>query len=110
MNAPVLSSFDPNKSITIQTDSSQSGLGCCLLQNKQPVAYASRSLTSNKTQWAQIEKEMAEILFACTKFHKYIYGRHVVIHSDHKPLVSIILKDFNKIKNNRLTRSLRIIL
>eukprot|EP00102_Acyrthosiphon_pisum_P018369 XP_008190098.1 PREDICTED: uncharacterized protein K02A2.6-like [Acyrthosiphon pisum] len=67
MNAPVLSSFDPNKSITIQTDSSQSGLGCCLLQNKQPIAYASRSLTSNETQWAQIEKEMAAILFACKK-------------------------------------------
>lgn len=71
--SPVLSSFDPNKSITIQTDSSQSGLGCCLLQNNQPVAYASRSLSHNETQWAQIEKEMAAILFACNKFHKYIY-------------------------------------
>jgi len=51
-----------------------SGLGCCLLQKKQPVAYASRSQTSNKIQWAQIEKEMTAILFACYKFHEYIYG------------------------------------
>lgn len=34
IKAPLLSSFDPNKSITIQTDSSQFGLGCYLLQNK----------------------------------------------------------------------------
>lgn len=102
--SPVLSSFDPSKSITIQTDSSQSGLGCCLLQNNQPVAYASRSLSPSETQWAQIEKEMAAILFACNKFHEYIYGRNVLIHSDHKPLVSIMLKDYDKIKNNRLKR------
>jgi len=104
INAPVLFSFDPNKNIVIQTDSSQSGLGCCLLQNKQPVAYASCSLTTNEIQWAQIEKEMAAILFACNKFHEYIYGRHGIVHSDHKSLVSIMLKDFDKIKNNRLKR------
>lgn len=75
-----------------------------MLQNKQPVAYASCSLTTNEIQWAQIEKEMAAILFACNKFHKYIYGRHVIVHSDHKPIVSIMLKDFEKIKNNRLKR------
>jgi hypothetical protein len=68
------------------------------------VAYASHSLTSNEIQWAQIEKEIAAILFACNKSHEYIYGRHVLFHSDQKPLVSIMLKDFDKIKNNRLRR------
>jgi len=47
---------------------------------------------------------MAAILFACNKFHDYMYGRHVLVHSDYKPLVSIMLKDFDKIKNNRLRR------
>lgn len=30
------------------------------------------------------------------------YGRHVLVLSDHKPLVSIVLKDLDKVKNNRL--------
>lgn len=34
----------------------------------------------------------------------YIYGRHVLIHIDHNPLVSIMLKDLEKIKNNHLKR------
>lgn len=50
VNAPVLISFDPNRNVTIQTDSSHSGFGCCLLQNNQLVAYASRSLSTNETQ------------------------------------------------------------
>jgi len=47
---------------------------------------------------------MAAILCAFHKFHEYIYGRYVLVHSDHKPLVSIMLKDFDKIKNNRFRR------
>ena len=41
---PVLSYFDPTVTSTIQADVSQYGLGACLLQKGNPVAYASRSL------------------------------------------------------------------
>lgn len=37
--------FDPNKTIIFQIDNLIFDLGCCLLQNKQQVAYVSRSLT-----------------------------------------------------------------
>lgn len=55
-NAPVLGIFDSNKPITIQADNSKDGLGC-LLQNGQPVAFSSRSLTEAEKNYAQIEKE-----------------------------------------------------
>lgn len=56
-SAPVLSSFDVNKSITIQTYSSKSGIGSVLLQNnKQPISYASRSLTDTEVNYAQVER------------------------------------------------------
>lgn len=40
------------------------------------------SLAPNETRWAQIEKEMAAILFACLKFHENIYGGHFLIYLD----------------------------
>lgn len=90
--APVLSYYDPNKPLTIQTDASSKGLGSCLLQDGHPISFASRALTDCETRYAQIEKELLAIVFACEKFHHYVYGRDVVVQSDHKPLESIIAK------------------
>ena len=89
---PVLQIFDPKKPTTIQADASSTGLGACLMQDSRPVAYASRSLTDTESRYAQIEKELLAIVFAVTKFHFYIYGREVLIESDHKPLESIVKK------------------
>lgn len=44
-------------------------------------------------------------MFACNKFHQYIYGFHTKIQSDHKPLESIILKPIHKV-SPRLQRML----
>ncbi len=87
--APVLGIFDSSKPITIQADSSKDGLGCCLLQNGQPIAYSSRSLSNAEKNYAQIEKEFLSILFAVNKYHYYIYGREVEVLTDHKPLVCL---------------------
>lgn len=38
---PVLRYYDVTKPVTVQSDSSQHGLGCCLMQEGQPVAFAS---------------------------------------------------------------------
>ena len=54
--------------VTIQCDASQTGLGTVLLQNGQPVAYASRSLTKTEQRYAQIAKECLAIIFLCERF------------------------------------------
>ncbi|GAA6097018.1 uncharacterized protein LOC115147874 [Tachysurus ichikawai] len=89
---PVLCYYDVAKPVTVQSDSSQSGLGCCLMQEGQPVAFASRALTPTEKN-AQIEKECLSIVFACQRFHHYLYGRELVTaETDHKPLITIFSK------------------
>uniref|UniRef100_A0A8C7JBX1 Gypsy retrotransposon integrase-like protein 1 n=1 Tax=Oncorhynchus kisutch TaxID=8019 RepID=A0A8C7JBX1_ONCKI len=90
---PVLRYYDVMKPVTIQSDSSQRGLGCCLMQEGQPVAFASRALTPTEQNYAQIEKECLSIVFSCQRFHHYLYGRDLVIaETDHKPLIAIFSK------------------
>ena len=89
---PVLKYFDPSATPTLQCDASMHGLGACLMQDGHPVAYASRSLTPTEVQYAQIEKELLAIVFGMEKFETYLYGRKVLVESDHKPLEAIFKK------------------
>ena len=87
---PVLRYYNLKEEVTLQCDASQSGLGAALMQNGQPVAYASRALTPAETRYAQIEKELLAIVFACERFDAYVYGRDLVnVETDHKPLKSL---------------------
>ena len=92
-SAPVLGYFSNDREITISTDASSKGVGCVLLQEGKPVAFASKSLTETQRRWAQIEKEMYAIVVACEKFHDFVYGQpEVTVESDHLPLISIAKK------------------
>ena len=77
----------------LQCDASLKGLGACILQDGKPIAFASKSLTDTETRYANIERELLDIVFGCKKFHTYLYGRSFVVESDHKPLEMICLKN-----------------
>ena len=93
---PVLRYYDVTKPVILSVDSSGTGLGAVLLQDNQPVAYASRALTPTQTLYAQIEKELPAVVFGCEKFHDYIYGRQVNVETDHKPLETIFQKPLHQ--------------
>ena len=100
--APVLRYYDVSKPVTVQCDASQSGLGAVLLQEGQPVCYASRALTDTESQYAQIEKEMLAITWACDNFDQYLYGRDTVtVETDHEPLQSVFKKEIHKSPKRR---------
>ena len=93
---PVLHFYDCKKPTKLSADASKNGLGAVLLQqhdeNWVPIAYASRSMTDAETRYAQIEKELLAITFACERFHQYIYGQQVQVETDHKPLIPLFVK------------------
>ncbi|XP_064468578.1 uncharacterized protein LOC135380477 [Ornithodoros turicata] len=103
--APVLAYFDKTKPVTLSTDASSYGIGTVLMQDGRPVAYASAALNETQQSYAQIEKELLAVVFACTHFHYYIFGRSVEVHTDHKPLIGLKEKPYDKV-SSRLQRLL----
>ena len=81
--------YDQRKPMTVQADASQRGLGTCLLQEGQPIAFASKSLTDTETRYANIERKLLAIVFACQHFNTYVLGRPFTVESDHKSLEMI---------------------
>ena len=91
--SPVLKYYNVNEEVTIQCEASETGLGAVLMQEGQPVCYASRALTDTETTYAQIENELLAIVRSYHKFDQYIYGRDIVhVESDHEPLQAVFKK------------------
>ena len=69
------------------------GLGACIIQDSQPIAFASKSLIDTETCYANIERELLAIVYGCEKFHTYLYGRTFTVETDHKLLEMISMKN-----------------
>ena len=50
------------------------------------ISYASRSLTDTERRYSQTEKEALALVWACEKFHPYVYGMPFELVTVHKPL------------------------
>ena len=81
-NTTLLRYYDKNLPVTVQADTSLRGLGACLIQQHkekdQLIAFASKSLMDAETRYANIERELLAIIFACQHFSTYQLGRSFV--------------------------------
>ena len=79
---------------------------------KKLIAHASRALLPAEKHYSQIEKEALGIIFAVTKFHRYLHGRFFTLQTDHKPLITIFgsKKGLLIYTDNRLLRWGKILL
>ncbi|GFQ84803.1 retrovirus-related Pol polyprotein from transposon opus [Trichonephila clavata] len=105
MKYPCFKYFYKNKVVTVSVDASKNGLGAVLLQESQPVAYGSVSLTQTQQRYAQIEKELMAVIYGLEHFNYYTYGRIVTVQTDHKPILDLSKKPYDTI-SPRLQRML----
>ena len=75
---------------SLENDACEYGLGAALIQEEQPVAYASHSQSDTEKRYAQIEKEMLAVAYGLEKFHHYTHGRKVNVFTDQKPLAKAL--------------------
>ena len=88
----VLPYFDKYKDTILQTDASKRGFGAVILQDNNPVYYASHTLTAAEKNYQNLERECMAAVWGIEKFHYFLYGKHFILQTDQKPLVSIFQK------------------
>jgi hypothetical protein len=92
-SAETLAYYDKNAPTKVIADASPIGLGAVLVQEQENelrvISYASRSLTDTERRYSQTEKEALALVWACERFHVYIYGSEFELLTDHKPLECI---------------------
>ena len=71
------------------------GLGAALSHRseEQPIAYASRTLTSSERNYSQLEKEGLSCIFGIKTYHDYVFDRAFELVTDHKPLLGLLQAD-----------------
>ena len=89
----LLEPYDVSKEIVVISDSSAYGVGAvlCHVVNgvEKPVFYISSTLSQAERNYPNLHREALAVVFALTKFHKYIYGRKFKLVTDNKPLATI---------------------
>lgn len=89
--APVLSHFDPEADLIVETDASLHGSGAVLLQvidgQERVVAYYSKLLSKSQRNYCATKRELLSIVLALAHFHVYLYGhKKFTVRTDHSSL------------------------
>ena len=94
--APILTLPVEVKNFIVYCDSSYSGLGVVLIQEKNVIAYTSRQLKVHQRNYPANDLELAAVVFALKQWRHYLYGVKCEVYTDHHSLQYVFTqKDLN---------------
>ena len=99
---------DFTKEFYVQTDASDHAVGAVLLQDfgrgyLEPIEFASRKLKKSELNYHVSEKELVAVVFALTKWIRYLLPSKFTVFTDHKNLEELF-KHGGKKRNARMQR------
>lgn len=87
----MLSTPNLNYPFCVATDVSDSGIGGVLYQviddEIKYIAFAARSLSVSETGYSTTKRELLAVCYMLKKYHKWLWGNHFQLFTDHKALV-----------------------
>ncbi len=105
---PTLTHFSLIAPTMVTCDASGVALGAVLSQTQEggerPVAFASRALTPAEQKYSVGEREALACLWACERWHVYLYGRPFTIRTDHQALTALLATQGSGHRPMRLLR------
>jgi len=91
--APVLALPCDDAQTILDVDASDTGLGAVLSHvingEERPIAYASRKYNACEKSYCITRRELLSLVFGLKHFRQYCLGRHVIVRTDHAPLLAI---------------------
>jgi hypothetical protein len=104
-NRPILHLPDLTKLFVVRADASSIGVGAVVLQNHNgqlfPVAFGSKKLSDREKKFSTIKKECLSIVWSVQRFAPYLYGKEIILQTDHQPLVYL---QRTKFTNDRIMK------
>ena len=86
-----LTHIDPSAPLSLTCDASLTSIGASLEQFKngvwQPLGFWSRNLKDSERKWNTFKRELYAIQQALRHFLPEVEGRHLVIYTDHAPII-----------------------
>ena len=106
--------YSLEKPVAVACDSSDRGCGAVLYHVEEqgllkPVMYVSKAFSEGQRKWSFFEKEFFAAVFAVTRLHEFLSGRHFYLFTDHKPIVQFLLKKTPTVTTPRILRGLLIL-
>ena len=87
---PLLAYPRPTEDYILDTDASNDGIGAVLSQiqdgQERVVAYASKVLSKAERNYCVTRRELLAVVVFLKHFRQYLYGRHVLVRTDHGAL------------------------
>ncbi|KAJ8007735.1 hypothetical protein DPEC_G00097290 [Dallia pectoralis] len=92
--SPILAHFQLDCPTFVTCDASAVALGAVLSQlhdgAERPVAFASRALSPTEQKYSVGEREALACIWACERWHLYLYGRSFTLRTDHQALTALM--------------------
>ncbi|SAL96265.1 hypothetical protein [Absidia glauca] len=90
---PIIKHPRTNEPFYVATDASNVGIGAVLFQldNKvvRHLGFFARTLSKSERNYSTTKRELLAVIFALNKFHKFLWGNHFTLFTDHRALVYI---------------------
>jgi hypothetical protein len=94
----------------VETDARNKAVFASLLQeipagegkDRKLIYAARRSFKGAETRYSTIRRELLGVVFARTRFKRFLIGREFEMRTDHRPLVGLLEKPSLSIENQHL--------